>query len=61
MKDGVSSDLIPYSLVLAPDGGSNQGPASPRTLTISGTVLAADYSGKSEGDYSDTVVLTFTP
>jgi spore coat protein U-like protein len=61
MKDGVSSDLIPYSLALAPDGGSNQGPASPRTLTISGTVLAADYSGKSEGDYSDTVVLTFTP
>lgn len=61
MKDNSSLDLIPYSLTLTPDGGTNQGPAFPRTLTISGTVLAVDYSGKTEGDYSDTVVISFTP
>ena len=61
MKDSVSTDLIPYSLTLTPGGGTNQGPASPRTLTISGTVLGTDYIGKSEGNYSDTVLLTFTP
>ena len=61
MRDSVSTDLIPYSLVLAPDGSTNQGPASPRTLGISGTVLAADYTGKSAGNYSDTVTLTLTP
>lgn len=61
MKDSTGLEFIPYSLTLLPDSGTNQGPDIPRTLTISGTVLAADYIGKSEGDYSDTVVLTFTP
>jgi spore coat protein U-like protein len=61
MRDSVSTDLIPYSLVLTPDGSTNQGPASPRTLGISGTVLAADYTGKSAGNYADTVTLTLTP
>lgn len=61
MKDSVSNDLIPYSLTLSADSGPNQGPAFPRTLTISGTVLAVDYIGKSEGSYSDSVLLTFTP
>jgi hypothetical protein len=61
MRDSVSLDLIPYSLTLTPDGSTNQGPASPRTLSISGTVLAADYTGKSSGNYSDTVTLTLNP
>ncbi len=61
MRDSVSLDLIPYSLTLSPDGSTNQGPASPRTLSISGTVAAADYTGKSAGNYSDTVTLTITP
>jgi len=58
---GPAGDLIPYSLTLTPDGSSNQGPVSPRTLTIAGTVLAADYTGKSAGNYTDTVTLTLTP
>ncbi len=61
MKDSVSLELIPYSLVLTPDGATNQGPASPRTLNIAGTVAAADYTGKAAGNYSDTVVLTLNP
>ncbi len=54
-------DLIPYSLALAKDANINQGPGSPRTLTISGTVLGTDYTGKTAGNYSDIVTLTITP
>ena len=61
MKDNTSSDVIPYTLSVAKDGNLNAGPASPRTLTISGGVLGADYTGKTAGSYSDTVVLTINP
>lgn len=61
MVDGVSGDLIPYSLALTPDAAANAGPASPRTLTISGSVLGADYITKSAGNYVDTVVLSINP
>jgi spore coat protein U-like protein len=61
MRDSVSTDLIPYSLTLTPDGLANGGPSVTRTLNIAGTVLAADYTGKSAGSYSDTVTLTLTP
>ena len=58
---GPGGDLIPYSLSITPDGNPNAGPASPRTLGIAGTVLAADYTGVSAGSYSDTVTLTINP
>jgi spore coat protein U-like protein len=61
MKDIAGADLIPYSLTLTPDGSTNQGPASPRTLGITGSVLAADYTGKTAGSYADTVTLTIAP
>ncbi|MDO8737506.1 spore coat protein U domain-containing protein [Candidatus Deferrimicrobium sp.] len=61
MKDIAGADLIPYSLTLTPDGSTNQGPASPRTFGIGGSVLAADYTGKTAGSYADTVVLTLNP
>jgi spore coat protein U-like protein len=62
MRDSVSGDSIPYTIdSLIPDGGSNAGPGSPRTLTIAGTVLATDYTTKSAGNYSDTVALTINP
>jgi len=61
MRDPVSTDLIPYTLTLTPDGGTNQGPGSPRTLTIAGQVLGTDYTTKSAGSYTDTVTLTITP
>jgi hypothetical protein len=61
MKDNVSSDLIPYTLTLTKDANPNQGPASPRTLTIAGGVLGTDYTSKSAGSYSDTVKLSITP
>jgi spore coat protein U-like protein len=62
MLDTVSGDVIPYTIdSLNPDGALNAGPGAPRTLTIAGTVLAADYLSKSAGSYSDTVTLTLTP
>jgi spore coat protein U-like protein len=58
---GPGGDFIPYSLVLTPIAGVNAGPTLPRTLNITGSVLAADYTGVSTGNYSDTVTLTINP
>lgn len=54
-------DLIPYSLTLTKDGSSNAGPGSPRTLTIAGTVVGADYTSKAAGSYGDTVIISINP
>ncbi len=61
LDTGTSGDLIPYTLTLTPDGGTNGGPGSPRTLTIAGQVLGADYTGKTASTYSDSVVIDITP
>lgn len=61
MKLATGTDLIPYTLTLTPDGSGNTGPATPRTLTISGQVLGTDYTAKTAGSYADTVVLNITP
>ena len=58
---GTSGDLIPYDLTLTPDSNANAGPTSPRTLTIAGSIVNADYINKTADNYSDTVTLTLTP
>ncbi len=58
---GPAGDSIPYSLSWSPPAGANNGPGSPRTLSIAGTVLGTDYTGKSAGSYSDTVTISITP
>lgn len=58
---GPDGDVIPYSMDVTTDGLANGGPSVPRTMTFSGSIQAADYTGKSAGDYSDTVVITLTP
>lgn len=58
---GGGTDVIPYTLTLTPDGSANAGPGTPRTLTIGGQVLGTDYTGKTAGNYTDTVVLNITP
>jgi spore coat protein U-like protein len=55
------TDLIPYSLTLLPDALPNAGPGSPRTLTISGSIVGTDYTGATAGNYSDTVSVTINP
>ncbi len=61
MQDAVSGDVIPYTLGLSKDLNSNEGPTAPRTLTISGSILGTDYTGKTAGSYSDTVTITLNP
>jgi len=62
MRDTASGDVIPYTIdSLTPDANPNVGPGTTRTLTIAGTVLATDYTGKSAGTYADTVTLTINP
>lgn len=58
---GPYDDVIPYSLTAVMDGLANGGPNVTRTVTFSGSVQADDYTGKSAGAYTDTVVLTLTP
>lgn len=56
-----ATDLIPYSLTLTTDGLTNAGPGTLRTLTIDGSILAANYTGATTGSYTDTVRLDITP
>lgn len=61
MKDVVSGDLINYGVALVKDANPNVGPGTPRTLTVNGSILGADYTSKTAGNYSDTVTLTINP
>ena len=60
MKDTVSGDVIPYTLTVA-QSGTPGGPTVDLTAAITGQVLGTDYTAKSAGSYSDTVVLTLNP
>jgi spore coat protein U-like protein len=57
------NEFIPYSLVLTPVGAiTGLGKNTPINLTITGTVLTADYvNALAANDYTDTVVITITP
>lgn len=62
MKHATFADVIPYSIdSVTPDGNPNAGPASPRTVTIQGTVQAAAYAAVTAGAYSDTVLVSINP
>lgn len=56
----VTSEFLPYSLALSPSSGSVPKKTT-QTLTISGTVLAADYQNAYVGNYADSVILTINP
>ncbi len=58
---GTVKDVIPYSLTLTKDANANTGPGAPRTLTITGGIVNANYINKVADNYSDTVVLNITP
>lgn len=50
--------FIPYSLTLPAGGVATNGPGTPVTATISGTILNADYINNHWGAYSDVVLLS---
>lgn len=57
----ITTEYIPYSFSYSPALGTGNGPTTPITLTISGTVTFANYQNAAAGDYADTVVLSITP
>jgi len=54
---------LPYSLVISPDSNSfpRETPPQDHTVTVTGTVLGADYLTALAGNYADTVTLTINP
>jgi spore coat protein U-like protein len=56
----VTTEFLPYSLTISPSSGSvNKG--SPATVTMTATVLSANYQAALAGSYSDTVAVTVSP
>ena len=60
MRHGVNfAQFMPYTITLPQSGtvpkNTNQ------TLTVTGTILVADFQNALAGAYSDTVILTITP
>lgn len=60
MKDA-GTDYIPYGLTYSPATGSGSGKTTPITLTLTGTVVNANYVNAPVGNYSDTVILSIAP
>jgi hypothetical protein len=56
----IATEFMPYALTVSPSTGTVARNVD-QTLTITGTVLPADYQNRFSGAYSDTVVLTLTP
>ena len=60
VKHALLAEYIPYTFTYTATGTGN-GPTSPISMNIAGTILGADYAGASAGNYADTVTLTITP
>lgn len=61
MKHSTLNEYIPYAVALSPTSGAGAGKSTGITLSISGTVVNANYINASAGSYADTVTLTLTP
>ncbi|HUI44563.1 MAG TPA: spore coat protein U domain-containing protein [Nitrospirota bacterium] len=56
------TQFIPYTLALTPSGTTGLGRSNPLTLTVTGTVLNANYiNAMAANDYTDTVTITIAP
>ncbi len=56
----VLTEFLPYTLSLSPTSATVP-KNSPQTLTVTGTVIAADYQNAFIGSYADSVVITIDP
>lgn len=63
MKNGANADVIAYSLVITGGTqlGTGFGSGQDLSLTVNGSIAAADYQNVSAGAYSDTVLLSLLP
>lgn len=55
------TNYIAYALTPSSSSGTGTGKSTPITLTMSGSILGADYIDAEEGAYSDTVQFSITP
>lgn len=55
------AEFIPYSMTYTPSAAVGAGKTTPIILTLTGTVLNADYVNASVDTYSDTVTITVNP
>lgn len=56
----IPTEYVPYSMTYTTTG-IGAGKTTPITLTLSGTVVNADYVNAAAGNYADTVIITVTP
>ena len=61
LRGPAATDLIPYSITPQSSTGQGLGRTSPVTVTLTGSVLGANYVNASVGAYSDVVQLTIAP
>jgi len=62
MKSTTTGTFIPYSLVLTPTSTTGAGKSTPINLTVTGTVVNANYiNAMAANDYTDTVTITIAP
>jgi spore coat protein U-like protein len=61
MQGPTAADLIPYALSYNPITGTGSGKTTPIVLSLTGSILNADYVNAAVGSYSDTVALSITP
>lgn len=58
-----TTKYLPYSLAISPETGSFPREVAPQDhfVTVTGTVLGANYRTALQGNYADTVTLTIVP
>lgn len=62
VKHATLADVMAYSLSLSPSAPTGAGfAAADQTLTITGSILQADFQAAAAGNYTDTVVISVTP
>ncbi len=60
LRAGLPEAHLPYAFSVTP-ASATVPRNTPQTLTVTGTVLGADYQAAAAGDYSDAVVVSINP
>ena len=63
VRDGVTTNYMPYSMSLSGcnQAGIGHGAGKDLTCAVSASILAADHQNATAGTYTDTVTLTIAP
>lgn len=61
LRGPTAADLIPYAITPQSSTGQGLGRSAPVTVTLTGSVLGANYVNAAVGTYTDVVQLTIAP